>query len=83
MIPSAVFAKSPRVGCLASWLAMNWRLLSISAKSVHAWSVGGYRRWGYGGGIGIGGILLIVLIVYFVVRTRGIVIFPEVRSTRT
>ena len=24
----------------------------------------GYRRWGYGGGIGIGGILLIVLIVY-------------------
>ena len=27
----------------------------------------GYNRWGYGGGIGIGGILLIVLIVYLLV----------------
>ncbi len=26
-----------------------------------------YNRWGYGGGIGIGGILLIVLIVYLLV----------------
>ena len=24
----------------------------------------GYRQWGYGGGFGIGGILLIVLVVY-------------------
>jgi hypothetical protein len=31
---SAAFAKSPRVGCLASWLAMNSRLLSFRAKSV-------------------------------------------------
>jgi hypothetical protein len=27
----------------------------------------GYSRWGYGGGIGIGGILLIVLVVYLLV----------------
>src|SRR5438270_11839373 len=27
----------------------------------------GYSRWGYGGGIGIGGILLIALIVYLLV----------------
>jgi Protein of unknown function (DUF3309) len=27
----------------------------------------GYRRWGYSGGLGIGGILLIVLIVYLLV----------------
>jgi hypothetical protein len=27
----------------------------------------GYSRWGYGGGIGIGGILLIVLLVYLLV----------------
>jgi len=27
----------------------------------------GYNRWGYHGGIGIGGILLIVLIVYLLV----------------
>jgi hypothetical protein len=38
MIPSAAFARSPRVGCLASWPAMNSRLLSISAKSVLVWS---------------------------------------------
>ena len=25
----------------------------------------GYSRWGYSGGIGIGGVLLIVLVVYF------------------
>jgi hypothetical protein len=30
----------------------------------------GYRRWGYGGGIGIGGILLIVLIVYLLLGHR-------------
>ena len=38
MIPSAAFARSPRVGTLASWLAMNSRLLSIRAKSVLACS---------------------------------------------
>jgi hypothetical protein len=27
----------------------------------------GYSRWGYSGGIGIGGILLIVLVVYLLV----------------
>jgi hypothetical protein len=27
----------------------------------------GYRRWGYGGGIGIGGVLLILLVVYLLV----------------
>jgi hypothetical protein len=27
----------------------------------------GYSRWGYGGGFGIGGILLIVLVVYLLV----------------
>src|SRR5882724_8952707 len=32
----------------------------------------GYRRWGYGGGIGIGGILLIVLIVYLLVGRGGL-----------
>jgi hypothetical protein len=31
MIASAAFAKSPRVGLWASWLAMNSRLLSIRA----------------------------------------------------
>jgi hypothetical protein len=36
MIPSAVFARSPRVGRWASWLAMYSRLLSISAKSALA-----------------------------------------------
>src|SRR5690349_1810746 len=34
--PSAVFARSPRVGRWASWLAMNSRLLSIRAKSALA-----------------------------------------------
>ena len=38
MIPSAVFARSPRVGRWASWLAMNSRLLSIRAKSALALS---------------------------------------------
>jgi hypothetical protein len=32
----------------------------------------GYRRWGYGGGIGIGGILLIVLIVYLLFGRGGL-----------
>ena len=32
----------------------------------------GYHRWGYGGGIGIGGILLIVLIVYLLVGRGGL-----------
>ena len=41
----AVFAKSPCVGCLASWLAMNSRLLSISAKSVRAWSTSRNVNW--------------------------------------
>jgi hypothetical protein len=27
----------------------------------------GYHRWGYNGGIGIGGVLLIVLVVYLLV----------------
>jgi hypothetical protein len=27
----------------------------------------GYHRWGYSGGLGIGGILLIVLVVYLLV----------------
>jgi hypothetical protein len=27
----------------------------------------GYHRWGYGGGIGIGGILLIVLVAYLLI----------------
>jgi hypothetical protein len=36
MIPSAALARSPRVGSLESWPAMNSRLLSISAKSVLA-----------------------------------------------
>jgi hypothetical protein len=32
----------------------------------------GYRRWGYGGGIGIGGVLLIVLIVYLLFGRGGL-----------
>ena len=32
----------------------------------------GYRRWGYSGGIGIGGILLIVLIVYLLFGRGGL-----------
>ena len=32
----------------------------------------GYRRWGYGGGIGIGGILLIILIVYLLFGRGGL-----------
>jgi hypothetical protein len=32
----------------------------------------GYRRWGYGGGIGIGGILLIILIVYLFFGRGGL-----------
>ena len=32
----------------------------------------GYHRWGYGGGIGIGGILLIVLIVYLLFGRGGL-----------
>ena len=38
-------------------------VLAKSAEKVFGGGFG-YRRWGYGGGIGIGGILLIVLIVY-------------------
>src|SRR5689334_7648690 len=36
MIASATFARSPRVGSLASWLMMTSRSLSIAAKSARA-----------------------------------------------
>ena len=32
----------------------------------------GCSRWGYGGGIGIGGVLLVVLIAYLVVGRGGL-----------
>ena len=42
----------------------------------------GYTRWGYGGGIGIGGILLIVLWYLFVGRPREILISAVSKSHR-
>lgn len=30
----------------------------------------GYRQWGYGGGMGIGGVLLILLVVYLLLGHR-------------
>ena len=32
----------------------------------------GYSRWGYGGGFGIGGVLLIILIVYLLFGRGGL-----------
>ena len=47
-------------------IALRWRLVLLFRGGF------GYRRWGYGGGIGIGGILLIVLIVYLLIGRGGL-----------